>query len=148
MTFKQKIMAVARFWPKVDRKDTEACWTWLGATTPNGYGSFRFGSRSHPAHRVSYILSRGDIPPKYYIDHTCRNRLCVNPNHLRTVTPKVNANENTIGPASRTHCKRGHEYTPENTRWHKNAKRDPYRICRKCANARRDRRKEHTHEFA
>lgn len=73
-----------RFWAKVEK--TDSCWLWTGATN-NGYG--RYGAKDW-AHRFAYELVRGPIPLGLEIDHRCRNRLCVNPDHLRLATRKQN----------------------------------------------------------
>lgn len=114
-----------RFWAKVAR--TEACWLWLGAQDLQGYG--RLGARL--AHRVSYELFSGPIPEGLEIDHLCRVRSCVNPAHLEPVTHQENMSRSSlIGAHNRdkTHCKRGHEFTPESTRLHL----DGARACRIC----------------
>lgn len=92
------------------------------------------------AHRVAWELANAEeIPAGLYVDHMCRNRRCVNPDHLRVVTPRVNATENNVGPsaanAARTHCVNGHEFTLENTYVHGPG----WRKCRTCLAARRRR---------
>lgn len=99
------------------------CWIWTAAThKKTGYGSFGWGRRSYSiqAHRASYRLHVGEIPEKLQIDHLCRVRNCVNPLHLDAVTCAENLRRGIgqkIGEfhAAKTHCPRGHEYTPENT---------------------------------
>lgn len=102
------------FWSRVGGNGlTHLCWPWSGATK-NGYGTFR-GFR---AHRIAYTLKRGAIPDGLTLDHTCRNILCCNPNHLDPVESRVNIlrGEGVMARhARKTHCPRGHEYTPENT---------------------------------
>lgn len=78
----------ARFWDKVKRGP--GCWIWQGAPMVTGYGGIRFGGKNKTAHRVSYELNVGPIPEGMQIDHACRNRLCVNPAHLRLATDGQN----------------------------------------------------------
>lgn len=66
------------------------CWEWKGRIH-NGYASFHVpGDNSRWAHRVSYVLFNGPIKAQMHIDHKCRNRICVNPGHLKQVTPIKN----------------------------------------------------------
>ncbi len=74
----------SRFWSKV--RKTEGCWIWNGAIQNSGYGCFWVNGVSLKAHRLSYELEKGKIPDGLVIDHLCRNRRCVNPRHLGTVT--------------------------------------------------------------
>ena len=78
-----------RFWAKVDKSGE--CWAWTGARlNEKGYGVFRLAGRNVVAHRVSYMWARGEIPARYEVDHTCFNRSCVNPDHLRILTHQEN----------------------------------------------------------
>ena len=66
------------------------CWNWKGRIH-NNYGCCPFpGGSTQWAHRVSYALFNGNIKPQMHIDHTCRNPRCVNPAHLKQVTPQEN----------------------------------------------------------
>lgn len=81
----------SRFWAKVDKSGE--CWMWVGACGPKGYGSV--GSGGHRgktvyAHRLAWELTRGPIPRGLVIDHLCRIRRCVNPDHLETVRQRTN----------------------------------------------------------
>lgn len=103
-----------RFWSKV--KKTKGCWEWQGATIRNGYGAFGSykGSTQVGAHRVSYELTIGEIPSGMEIDHLCRNRSCVNPDHLEVVTRKENQlRSNSVSGvnARKKECIRGHLIT-------------------------------------
>lgn len=119
-----------RFWSKVDK--TGDCWIWTGGKHASGYGKFwRDDGRAARPHRWSYENANGPIPDGLDIDHrchnddpacvagvNCRHRLCVNPDHLEAVTPKVNnARGRTVGNANlaKTHCPAGHPYDEANT---------------------------------
>ena len=88
-----------RFWSKVDKSGD--CWEWTSSKHKLGYGRFAVTeggvTRVEGAHRVSYELTHGAIPEGLHIDHMCHNEGCVNPSHLRAVTPKQNT-ENRKGP--------------------------------------------------
>lgn len=107
-----------RFYENVNK--TETCWIWTGWKNKRGYGSLHTGpkKKQERAHRISVVLSGREIPEGMYVDHICKNPSCVNPDHLRVVTPRVNALENSEAPsaknAKRTHCMKGHELTPDN----------------------------------
>lgn len=108
------------------------CQIWDGARSGRRYGGLGRGAERRLAHRVAYEQAHGPIPAGLEIDHLCRNPLCVNPDHLEAVTHRENVLRG-VGPtalnARKTHCKRGHEFSPENTY------RDPAggRRCRQCA---------------
>lgn len=77
-----------RFWAKV--KKTGTCWLWTGHVSKSGYGRFRVKGYAESAHRVSYEISIGAIPEGLDVDHVCRQKSCVNPDHLRAATRKQN----------------------------------------------------------
>lgn len=78
-----------RFWAKVEKTDT--CWKWTAFVNPEGYArSSGPDNKGALAHRVSYELAIGPIPEGMCVDHICRNRKCVRPDHLRTATYKQN----------------------------------------------------------
>jgi hypothetical protein len=86
------------------------CWLWQGALS-NGYGTLSVGKRSRGAHRLSYEAHRGEVPRGLEIDHLCRVRCCVNPDHLEPVTHVENVRRGAacaLRPRT-THCPRGHE---------------------------------------
>lgn len=107
------------------------CWDWPGRLWDSGYGVVQKNSKSLRAHRVVYEAAKGKIPDGKVLDHLCRNRRCVNPDHLEPVTLSENilrGESPTAINARKTHCDNGHEFTDENTRVYRG-----YRICKICA---------------
>ena len=110
--------------PMVDRimrfvspEPMSGCWLWTGAIDQKQYARIGISGKNLQVHRISYELFKGKIPDGLCIDHLCRVRFCVNPDHMEPVTPQVNSARGLTGifGRSKTHCPRGHEYTPENT---------------------------------
>lgn len=103
---------IERLLSKVKAQSVTGCWLWT-AHTENGYG--RFGVKENNkwkttwAHRVSYKLFVGKIPDGLQLDHLCRQRSCVNPNHLDPVTMMENIRRSSLTSVNKTHCKLGHE---------------------------------------
>lgn len=123
-----------RFRANVDINPESGCWLWTGATDAGGYGRFAVRGTSARAHRWSYEKFRGPIPDGLHIDHLCRVRNCVNPDHLEPVEPAENTRRGLGGRLSHlvTECRKGHSMTPENTiRNRSNGRRQ----CRTCHNA-------------
>ena len=128
-----------RFLDKIEF--TESCWLWKAAMLQNGYGTFGVPTvdphrhRTVLVHRYSYELFVGPIPRSLVIDHMCRVRHCVNPDHLRIVTRRINNLQNTVSHVAlnpdKTHCPVGHLYDEENTYVSKRG----YRQCRACHRA-------------
>lgn len=143
---------MARFWSKVQM--TEKCWIWQ-STTKNGYGVLYvwegMAMRGVRAHRFIYEKFVGPIPTGLTIDHLCRNRICVNPQHLEAVTLRENILRSDSAAAinaRKTHCVNGHELSGSNLRFNRSRTR---RICVTCKNLEsvRSRRtcKERRHEY-
>lgn len=124
---------LVRFWAAVTK--TPTCWLWT-ASTRKGYGGFRAFGRIVQSHRFAYEHFRGPIPPGLTVDHLCRVKRCVNPDHLEVVTNRVNVLRG-IGRsatnARKTQCKYGHAFTRENTWRDARGKRQ----CRTCWHDRR-----------
>lgn len=127
---------ISRFWTKVDQNgplwNDTPCWVWIGTVNNAGYGRHHTNNGSVAAHRYSYLLQKGEIPKGLQIDHLCRNKRCINPQHLEAVTGRVNllrAPTFQAMNAAKTHCCNGHEFTSENTAI---ALADGSRVCRMC----------------
>jgi hypothetical protein len=117
------------FWTHVLK--TEKCWLWIGCRLPSGYGKLRRKGKDWLAHRFIYTNLVGPIPEGLTIDHLCRVRNCVNPEHMELVTQGENTlrGESVSGLAARkTHCPQGHEYSGDNLILQKNG----HRKCRFC----------------
>lgn len=106
------------FFSKVELGPTLRCWHWRGKITAYGYGTWR----EQQAHRVAYEFFVAEIPDDREIHHLCEKRSCVNPSHLSPVTRQEHR-----GAHRKTHCKRGHPFTLENTYMRPEGRR-----CRRC----------------
>lgn len=109
------------------------CWEWTGPPGAQGYGYITVARRRMSAHLYVWETYRGPVAPGLELDHLCRNRMCVRPDHLEPVTRRENILRG-IGPAAqharKTHCPQGHPYSEANTYHFANG---PRRRCRICA---------------
>ena len=142
---KRRKTTAQAFWEKVDKNGPvhqelgSACWVWTGSRYYEGYGLLTRDGRSYRAHRISLELHGIELPPYTgkadgaVVDHICKNKACVRPDHLRVVSQRENCMElASANPFYRnetaTHCPHGHAYTEGNIYWSKKGARS----CRLC----------------
>lgn len=110
---------------------TPKCWVWKGVITKWGYGAITLRKKTYRAHRLAYDLFRGPIVDGMHIDHICRVRHCVNPDHLEMVTREENWRRGfspTAVNKRKERCIHGHLFNEENTYKRKFGRR----LCREC----------------
>lgn len=119
------IPLAVRFKAKIGAPDLSGCWPWLG-TKKLGYGIANVNRRQVCAHRVALKIFKGvEVDPEMTVDHLCGNRGCVNPAHLDVCSRGENARR---AMTAITHCRQGHPFDVENTRYRPNG----YRRCKAC----------------
>lgn len=122
-----------KFINKIEK--TESCWNWIGEIKNTGYGSFYEKGKSYAAHRLVYEALVKKIPFGKVIDHLCRNRRCVNPDHLEVVSSTENilrGNWMSGINVRKKECKHGHPFSIENTIFRKRENSKYWRVCREC----------------
>ena len=120
--------ALKRFMAKVRVNPETGCWEWTASRNRKGYGRFGMNRRNVLAHRAAYEHWVGPLPqwvgskpPELQLDHLCKVRHCVNPDHLELVTHREHVMRGDSPDLTRvrfaaiTHCPQGHEYTQDNT---------------------------------
>lgn len=136
--------ALSRFESKYTPVTESGCWLWIGSVSSSGYGGFRYNKKMVSAHRASWMLHNGEISADMLVCHKCDTPLCVNPDHLFLGTQKDNMQDkleksrdyNGSDKRYYRRCKRGHEFTPENTI--RNGVNTGKRTCRICIKLRRE----------
>ena len=96
--------------------------------TTNGYSRIRINNKNIQAHRWVWELVNGQIPEGFVIDHICRNRKCVLPEHLRMITQQENIMAGLHNIDNRSNCNQGHPFVKENIMIRKSGKRE----CAEC----------------
>lgn len=129
-----------RYWDSVAKGAEEEDWPWTGRLSPDGYGLFDYQGRPRLAHHIAWFLHTGSWVPKgLTLDHVCHNfsgcaggacahRRCCNPHHLQVKTLTENVQASHLHPIHKTHCPKGHPYTPENLE--RSSQGRKCRICR------------------
>lgn len=118
------------------QKDENGCWLWTGFRWKSGYANFWAGGRSWRAHVWAYINLRNKTVPKgFHVDHQCNQPACVNPWHMKAMSPRDNVLRSETAPtainARKVECIRGHTLDGENLYTTPEGRRQ----CRSCRDA-------------
>ena len=103
-----------RFWRRISIDPAAGCWMWAAPLDRYGYGHAYLDGKGYLAHRVIYDVLRSHISAGLELDHLCRVRNCVNPDHLEPVSHRVNVQRGELGQP-RARCPKGHEYSESNS---------------------------------
>lgn len=110
--------------------DIDGCWIWIRSRFRDGYGAATIAGKTKRAHRVSYeMFYNVSLSRENLIHHICKNKACVNPQHLEITTQYTHIDSATYGNKEKTYCPHGHKYTPENTYWNRGGRN---RECLQC----------------
>ena len=123
-----RVRLLSKIYPNGD-----SCWEWRGTVDTQGYGRFTIRSDQYRAHRVVYSHLNGDIPQGTVTDHLCRNRRCVNPEHVEHTSVAVNTMRGESPQARNARkscCPQGHEYARRSFLY--KGERVKYRYCPTC----------------
>jgi HNH endonuclease len=105
------------FLKKVRFNEDSFCWEWIGSKDWFGYGKMIIELKSYYAHRISYEIFNGKIGDNLVIDHLCKNKSCLNPEHLEATSRAENTRRGT-GFAGKNRqkefCPKGHKLDKEN----------------------------------
>lgn len=135
---KQEYLDASKLWTGCEIDPSSGCWKWTGAKSPQGYSLPFMHGRQHLGHRLSHELFLGPIQSGNQVHHECGTRLCVNPAHLRQLSPAehvavTDLRNNGDEHRKKTHCRNGHPYSGYNVRHGRTNKGGPRRTCRTCA---------------
>ncbi len=134
---------LTKFWSRV--KKSNNCWEWTATLDGRGYGKCYWKHKQLSSHIISYQLMVGDVPEGLELDHLCRNKKCVNPDHLEAVTHRENMLRG-FAPsaihARKTHCPQGHLYNGINLITY-----GTNRKCRICKNATQRKYKKRVNQY-
>lgn len=128
---------IRRFHRRIRKDPDTGCWEWTGSTNSGGYGQSSYDGQPTTAHRAYWRCVVGPIADDMDLDHLCRNRLCVNPDHLEPVTRSENLER---GYEARG-CKNGHPFTEENMTVVNRTDGRTFRRCKVCHRERNKRAK-------
>jgi len=120
---------IDRFWSGVSQPADSDCWEWTRGKNSSGYGRISIAYKNRLTHRVSYTLMVGPIPDGLTLDHLCRNKICVNPDHLEPVPSLVNVRRAKPHLLDRDTCANGHAITPDSVYVFKSGKSS----CKQCS---------------
>lgn len=129
--------------PTPNKKLNSECCEWKGTKTSKGYGVMTLNGKQYRVQRIAVLLSGRKIPKGMVTDHLCRNRACINPEHLEVVTNTENVMRGesfSVNNLRKDRCDNGHLYS-EHGKFSKRKTGKVWRSCRVCINEQRKRRR-------